>query len=176
MSQQDLADAAGLSRPNLARLELGGQAANWETVVKLAEALGVPTDAFREEEEAEAPSKPGGKTKRQKGRPKAAWKKSGKRCMVTFDVSKFFFGDDETPSALAVDYWTEQARKGKPIPKPVVMEQENGRFRVVDGRARIEAAKRLGEQSIPAHVVERLSEESFRELRRALNQQYRLSN
>jgi transcriptional regulator with XRE-family HTH domain len=58
MSQQDLADAAGLSRVNLARLELGGQAASWETVVKLAEALGVPTDAFRPEEEPGPPAAP----------------------------------------------------------------------------------------------------------------------
>jgi transcriptional regulator with XRE-family HTH domain len=58
MSQQDLADAAGLSRPNLARLELGTQEPGWQTVVKLAEALGVPTDAFRPEEEPEPPAAP----------------------------------------------------------------------------------------------------------------------
>jgi transcriptional regulator with XRE-family HTH domain len=56
MSQQDLADAAGLSRPYLARLELARQEPGWETVLKLAEALDVPTDAFRDVEEEEAPT------------------------------------------------------------------------------------------------------------------------
>jgi transcriptional regulator with XRE-family HTH domain len=55
MSQQDLADASGLSRPYLARLELGQQEPGWAVAVQLAEALGVPTDAFRDEE-AEPPA------------------------------------------------------------------------------------------------------------------------
>ena len=41
LTQQELAEAAGLTRPNLARLEAGRQAAIPSTVRKLASALGV---------------------------------------------------------------------------------------------------------------------------------------
>jgi transcriptional regulator with XRE-family HTH domain len=58
MSQQDLADASGVHRVSLARLELGEQQPSWETVVKLADALGVSTEAFREEAEAEGAAEP----------------------------------------------------------------------------------------------------------------------
>jgi transcriptional regulator with XRE-family HTH domain len=58
MSQQDLADASGVHRVSLARLELGEQQPSWETVVKLADALGVSTEAFREGPEAEGAAEP----------------------------------------------------------------------------------------------------------------------
>jgi transcriptional regulator with XRE-family HTH domain len=58
MSQQDLADASGLSRVYLARLELGEQQPGWESVQKLADALDVSTEAFREGTEAEGAAEP----------------------------------------------------------------------------------------------------------------------
>jgi transcriptional regulator with XRE-family HTH domain len=57
-SQQDLADASGVHRVSLARLELGEQQPSWETVVKLADALDVSTEAFREGPEAEGAAEP----------------------------------------------------------------------------------------------------------------------
>jgi transcriptional regulator with XRE-family HTH domain len=77
MSQQDLADASGVSRVYVARLELGEQHPGWETVVKLAEALDVSTEAFREDAEAEPPMSqhPGRRLARKAAPPKSDRKK-----------------------------------------------------------------------------------------------------
>lgn len=48
LTQQQLAERVGMARPNLARLERGERAPSWETVLRLAEALGVSTEEFRE--------------------------------------------------------------------------------------------------------------------------------
>lgn len=42
-----LADAAGLTRQAVHKL-LNGSAPTWDTVQRLADAIGVPTEAFRE--------------------------------------------------------------------------------------------------------------------------------
>ncbi len=48
LSVIDLADAVGLTRQHIYQLESGQQQPSWESVQKLAEALGVSTDTFRE--------------------------------------------------------------------------------------------------------------------------------
>jgi transcriptional regulator with XRE-family HTH domain len=48
LSVQELAEAAGLDRAQLWRIEKGKQGAAWETIVKLAEALEISTEAFQE--------------------------------------------------------------------------------------------------------------------------------
>lgn len=47
MTQQELADKAGIHRVALAKLEGGTNSPSWETVVKLCEALGVSCEVFR---------------------------------------------------------------------------------------------------------------------------------
>jgi putative transcriptional regulator len=47
LTQSELAEKVGMLHQNVARLEKGGREPGWYVVVKLAEALGVPTDAFR---------------------------------------------------------------------------------------------------------------------------------
>jgi transcriptional regulator with XRE-family HTH domain len=48
LTQQTLADASGLSRVEIARLETDVRAPSWETVKSLCRALGVGCDAFME--------------------------------------------------------------------------------------------------------------------------------
>lgn len=47
LSVAGLADAAGLNRTHLYHLEAGTRSPTWDVVCKLADALGVATDAFR---------------------------------------------------------------------------------------------------------------------------------
>jgi transcriptional regulator with XRE-family HTH domain len=47
LTQQALADAAGLSQVHVARLETGTRQPGWETVQALADALGVSTEDLR---------------------------------------------------------------------------------------------------------------------------------
>jgi transcriptional regulator with XRE-family HTH domain len=61
-SQQDLAQRAGLTRFGVAQLEQDRREPKWTTVCLLADALGVPTDAFRQE--------PATQKKAPRGRPK----------------------------------------------------------------------------------------------------------
>ena len=46
MTQEQLAELVGMKSQNIARLESGGRTPGWDTVLKLAEALGVTPDAF----------------------------------------------------------------------------------------------------------------------------------
>ena len=48
LSIPDLARASGLSDDVLRQYETGKRSPSWESVQKLAKALAVPTDAFRE--------------------------------------------------------------------------------------------------------------------------------
>jgi transcriptional regulator with XRE-family HTH domain len=52
LSVYALAQQSGLSRQTLSQLESGRSQPSWETVRKLAAALGVETDAFRPESSA----------------------------------------------------------------------------------------------------------------------------
>jgi transcriptional regulator with XRE-family HTH domain len=66
LTQEQLAEAAGLNRYGLAKLEQGVGQPHWPTVLALAKALGVSVAAFAGEEEpaadspGEGPSAPGG--------------------------------------------------------------------------------------------------------------------
>lgn len=48
LTQEKLAEAVGMTVGNIGRLESGSRNPSWETVVRLAEALGISTDKFRE--------------------------------------------------------------------------------------------------------------------------------
>lgn len=48
LSQKDLADKAGLSQAAVAHLEQGRNEPTWSSVLALADALGVPVEAFRQ--------------------------------------------------------------------------------------------------------------------------------
>jgi DNA-binding XRE family transcriptional regulator len=50
LTQQELADRAGLHRVAIARYEAGDRAPTYAALCALADALGVPTDAFRHSE------------------------------------------------------------------------------------------------------------------------------
>jgi transcriptional regulator with XRE-family HTH domain len=81
-TQQQLADAAGLTREGVAQLETGRRAPVWKSVLMLAKALGVSCDAFAQppaEREPPGPGRPPKATveadephapKRPRGRPK----------------------------------------------------------------------------------------------------------
>jgi transcriptional regulator with XRE-family HTH domain len=63
LTQEDLAERAGVKRGAVARWESGAREPSWGNIVALADALGVSTEAFREE-----PDEP--PEKRKAGRPK----------------------------------------------------------------------------------------------------------
>jgi transcriptional regulator with XRE-family HTH domain len=64
LTQRELAERAGMTEAGVRNLEQRRTGPTWESVVALAEALGVPTDAFREE-----PANPSGE-KSKRGRPR----------------------------------------------------------------------------------------------------------
>lgn len=51
LTQQQLAERLGMLPTNITRLETGGRQPSWDLVVRLAKALGVPTDSFLPREE-----------------------------------------------------------------------------------------------------------------------------
>src|SRR5689334_16851970 len=57
LTQQQLADKAGLTREGVAQVETGRSEPAWRTVVALCDALGVSCDAFLREP-GEQPAKP----------------------------------------------------------------------------------------------------------------------
>ena len=48
LTMQELADLAGISQVQISRLEMGHRAPLWDTVQKLARALGVRCEAFED--------------------------------------------------------------------------------------------------------------------------------
>jgi transcriptional regulator with XRE-family HTH domain len=58
LSQDGLAKAAGLSTDTVAKLERPGKEPSWDTVVKLARALGVSLDAFTDTDDAKPAESP----------------------------------------------------------------------------------------------------------------------
>jgi transcriptional regulator with XRE-family HTH domain len=62
LTQEQLAEKAGVKRDAVARWEQGTREPGWSSVCGLADALGVATDAFRQE--------PGSATKPHRGRPR----------------------------------------------------------------------------------------------------------
>ena len=68
LTQDALAKVAGVTVSTVAKLERPGKAPAWETAVKLAEALGVSLDAFKDGADAPAPeAAPAKKPRRKKG-------------------------------------------------------------------------------------------------------------
>ena len=51
LTQEQLADKAGMLPQHITRLERGGRSPTWETVLRLSKALGVSTDAFKQPED-----------------------------------------------------------------------------------------------------------------------------
>ncbi len=54
LTQQQLAEKAGIPLPSLRGHEQGQRIPNWTSVVRIARALGVPTDAFADADEVNA--------------------------------------------------------------------------------------------------------------------------
>src|SRR5262245_25293212 len=59
LTQQALADAAGMHRFGVAKLEQGLREPSWGTVKALCQALGVSCEAFNQEAAARPPTSPG---------------------------------------------------------------------------------------------------------------------
>jgi transcriptional regulator with XRE-family HTH domain len=59
ISQQELADKAGMHRFGVAKLERGERKPTWDTVQALAKALGVSCEAFTQEPAEREPPGPG---------------------------------------------------------------------------------------------------------------------
>ncbi len=66
LTQQQLAEKAGLNQFGIAKLEQGVRSPAWETVQALARALGVSCSAF-ETDAGQAEPAPAKKTRKQKG-------------------------------------------------------------------------------------------------------------
>jgi hypothetical protein len=85
------------------------------------------------------------------------------------NLDDIVFGDDG-PDEQAVAYFVEHMNANKGVPKPVVYRQPDGRFVVVDGRARIAAAERLGVETIGAYIIEgQPTRQELQRLRAKLN-------
>ncbi len=63
LTQEDLAEKAGISISTLRNHEQGHRLPSWSAVVKLAKALGVTTDTFAACDEVSEPEKPAAKVK-----------------------------------------------------------------------------------------------------------------
>lgn len=90
--------------------------------------------------------------------------------MDPVNMDKIDQGDGDPLKEAGVRYWMEEMLKGKSVLMPVLMQQANGRAVIVDGRKRVEAARRLGAKTIAAYVIEELPPDRFLQLRRELNQ------
>jgi len=67
LTQDALSRAAGLAHSTVPKLEQGGIYPSWETAVKLANALDVSLDAFKDVDDAPAaPDEPAAKKRRKK--------------------------------------------------------------------------------------------------------------
>jgi transcriptional regulator with XRE-family HTH domain len=69
ITQQALADASGLSRVEIARLETDVRAPSWETVKSLCRALGVGCDAFMTPTQGNPMPRRHSKAKRERKKP-----------------------------------------------------------------------------------------------------------
>lgn len=59
LTQEQLAEKVGMRAQNITRLETGGRTPSWETVLRLAEALGVSVAEFvNDQGEGDPPAKP----------------------------------------------------------------------------------------------------------------------
>lgn len=94
--------------------------------------------------------------------------------MKELNLSHFQF-DDESLNEAAVQYFVDRIRKGLRMPMPVINKDDDG-YVVVDGRNRLEAAKRCGADSVAAYVLEESDPEKLVELRLMLNEQSRRMN
>jgi ParB-like chromosome segregation protein Spo0J len=74
--------------------------------------------------------------------------------MAKFNISQLFFRDDEPPDERLVQLMVEQIRKGKPVQRLVFMQRKDGGLMVVDGHARLEAARQWGVTTIEAYVIQ----------------------
>lgn len=63
MTQEELAEAAGISRSIIARLELGANQPTWQTVIALARELGCLPNDFLPDGRLPQPTKPAAKPK-----------------------------------------------------------------------------------------------------------------
>jgi transcriptional regulator with XRE-family HTH domain len=71
LTQRELAEKAGLHLMGLAKIEQGDRSPSWESVQKLAKALGVSCSAFEDTTptEAEAPPAPRGRPRKPQAPP-----------------------------------------------------------------------------------------------------------
>jgi transcriptional regulator with XRE-family HTH domain len=66
LTQEELAERAGIHRQTIARLELGTRKPAWDSVLALARALGVDCTAFQMDDAGHAEAKPARKGKKRK--------------------------------------------------------------------------------------------------------------
>lgn len=89
--------------------------------------------------------------------------------MLPIDMSRVLFGDDDVPNEALVQILVDEIRKGRSLPAPVLMLASDGLYDIVDGRNRIEAARRCGATEVSAYVIDDVGQERLGELRRSLN-------
>ena len=86
------------------------------------------------------------------------------------DLARIFFHDDEPPDESLVQIYEERLRKGVAVTYPVLVRKADGRHSPLDedDRAKVEAAKRCGADSVWAYVIDDPGPEKLQELRRSL--------
>jgi ParB-like chromosome segregation protein Spo0J len=98
--------------------------------------------------------------------------------MSTFELSEACFDDDGRVNEQVVQVLLERLRRNLPVYAVILARRRGGRFFVIDGRCRIEAARRYGAKTIDAYVIEAddLGIERLQELRREANLRFRSCN
>lgn len=107
MTQGELANKAGLTLDGLGQLERGRRQPSWETVCRLADALGVSTEAFRAEPSAE------GAEPRKAGRPRKATEQAEALGQVEAGQVEEAAGEKEGPAGKKPAGKGAGKRKGK---------------------------------------------------------------
>ena len=90
--------------------------------------------------------------------------KQAKQEMVNIDALVW----DKPPAESAVAEWERRMRAGDGIPAVVMRKGRSGKYDVIDGRARVKAAKRCGWPTALGYIVD-VSDKEALELRKHLN-------
>ncbi|MCX7428821.1 MAG: ParB N-terminal domain-containing protein [Planctomycetia bacterium] len=91
--------------------------------------------------------------------------------MEKVNLGSILFGDGAFDERT-VELYVKRFRNGEGVASPVLYRQPDGRYAVIDGRHRIEAAHRVDEEAeVRAYVItSECTPEELAELRRRLNQ------
>ena len=87
---------------------------------------------------------------------------------IDIDVKSIFFEGDDAAEERLVEHYFNMLREGKPVAMPLLVQKADGRYTPLDqhDRAKVVAAKRCGEETIPAYVIQDPGPEQLEKVRR----------